>query len=142
MAGGKTPERLGQRSALLPGWRPKERPPRLGTRLPTAEQEAAAAQLPDVTLDVDAFKPPPSGQRGKLLALALLTATLLWLLLLYRPGRTLPAPAVAASAPVPEAAAVAPGPQACAPGQSRDCIGGTATVTLLPATPAAPAASR
>lgn len=124
MAGGKTPERLGQRSALLPGWRPKERPPRLGTRLPTAEQEAAAAQLPDVTLDVDAFKPPPSGQRGKLLALALLTATLLWLLLLYRPGgrvRIIP-PGPAASAPA-----------GCAPGQTRGCVGGKADVILLPA---------
>jgi len=106
----------------------------LGTRLLTAEQEAAAAQVPEVTLDVDAFQPPPATQRGKLLLLALLTATVLWLLLLYRPGRTLPAPAAAASAA--SAVAVPSGPALCAPGQTSGCIGGRTTVQLLPAAPA------
>jgi hypothetical protein len=73
--------------------------------------------------------PPPIGrwqpttprQRRRIVLVAILTVLVLWSLLLFRPGakvRTFPP-----DPPLP----------ACQPGQTSGCVGGTASVRLLPA---------
>lgn len=67
----------------------------------------------------DAFKPPMRRQRLRVLGYTLATVVVLWVLLLFRPGahvRHFP------SSP----------PKPCASGQTSDCVGGKASVLLLP----------
>lgn len=72
----------------------------------------------------------PSSRRQRLVILAVTTATVmgLWMLLTERPGWKVQ--------PVPGSSR-AP----CRPGQTTDCVGGQATVMLLPAVPASAAAA-
>lgn len=75
--------------------------------------------------DPDDLPPMPWRRRALLLLLAVVTAVLIVLALIYQPGRKprpLPPPADAAR---------------CRPGQTRDCVGGTAEVMLLPSSSAA-----
>jgi len=77
--------------------------------------------------DPDQYRPTTRRQRLKIIAVTVATVVALWMLLLFRPGahvRTFP------DTPRP----------ACQPGQTTDCVGGQANVTLI-AAPAASAAS-
>jgi hypothetical protein len=89
-----------------------------------------AAPKDAVQIEVDAYQPTSPGQRLAIVAVALATAVILWLLLLYRPGgnprRYVPSP------PAP--------PALCTKGQMQGCVGGQANVLLLPAA-SAPAAA-
>lgn len=79
-----------------------------------------------MVLKVDRFRPTTRRQRLGIIAAAVATVVILWLLLLYRPGGN------------PRRYVTQPAP--CAQGQSSGCIGGQADVLLLPG-PAPSAAS-
>ena len=71
------------------------------------------------------WRPTSPRQRRRIILVAILTAAVLWSLLLFRPGAKVrqfpPDP------PLP----------ACQPGQTSACVGGPASVQLLPAASAA-----
>ena len=71
----------------------------------------------------DRYRPTSRRQRLVIVAVAVATVVALWMLLLYRPGGHYE-------------------PRRCAAGQTTDCVGGQASVTLIPASPASGAASR
>lgn len=92
-------------------------------KLPSAPDKPRKTAPGDVQPQVDRYRPTSRRQRLVIIAVALATAVVLWLLLLYRPGgnpyRYMPAP-----------------PAPCAAGQTSGCVGGQANVLLLPAAPA------
>ena len=102
-----------------------EPPPRLGT--PQASKKPVPP-LPPLPPD-ERWRPTTPRQRLRIILVAVLTVLVLWSLLLFRPGAKVrqfpPDP------PLP----------ACQPGQTSGCVGGAASVQLLPAgsQPAAPA---
>ena len=88
---------------------------------------APAVELPPLS-EADQYRPVNGRQRLKIIGVTLLTVTVLWSLLLFKPGAHLRI--------FPDPAAQRP----CPPGKTKGCVGGEAQVMLLPASPA-PAAS-
>lgn len=74
----------------------------------------------------DRYQPLSAKKLALIVVLALLTATTVMLSMLARPGKG-----------PPPVRAVAPDAARCAAGQTTGCVGGTATVTVLPASTAA-----
>jgi hypothetical protein len=81
--------------------------------------------------DPDDLPPMPWRRRALLLLLAIATAVAIVLALIVQPGRK---PRPIPPTPPPADAA------RCKPGQTRDCVGGTANVMLLPSASGASAA--
>ena len=98
-----------------------EPPHRLGHPQPPKKPQAPPLPPPPI----GRWQPTTPRQRRRIVLVAILTVLVLWSLLLFRPGAKVrqfpPDP------PLP----------ACQPGQTSGCVGGTASVQLLPALPAA-----
>lgn len=84
--------------------------------------------MADPTDDDDTYRPINRRTRLKIIGLTVVTVTILWLLLFFQPGGHV---------------RVFPETQrpACKPGQTTDCVGGKANVTLISASRPAAAAS-
>ena len=94
-----------------------EPPHRLGHPQPPKKPQAPLPPLPPI----GRWQPTTPRQRRRIVLVAILTVLVLWSLLLFRPGakvRTFPP-----DPPLP----------VCQPGQTSGCVGGTASVQLLPA---------
>ena len=100
-----------------------DQPHRLGHPQPPKKPDAPLPPPPPI----GRWQPTTPGQRRRIVLVAILTVVVLWSLLLFRPGAKVrqfpPDP------PLP----------ACQPGQTSGCVGGTATVQLLPAASQPPA---